>query len=106
MIMERIRKWCNWTFILLQTISIIVFLLLANYYYCENKSSIMSFYSETCLLNSSWFWSMITAIATVVAAGCAINAYNQSVETKNSRHLMLFSVNCYLHYNVLSIMKV
>ena len=104
--MERIKKWCYWTFILLQTISIIVFLLLANYYYCENKSSIMSFYSETCLLNSSWFWSMITAIATVVAAGCAINAYNQSVETKNSRHLMLFSVNCYLHYNVLSIMKV
>lgn len=80
--MERIRKWCNWTFILLQTISIIVFLLLANYYYCENKSSIISFYSETCLLNSSWFWSMITAIATVVAAGCAIYAYNQSVETK------------------------
>lgn len=80
--MERIKKWCYWTFILLQAISIIVFLLLANYYYCENKSSIISFYNETCLLSNSWFWSMITAIATVVAAGCAINAYNQSVEAK------------------------
>lgn len=82
MIMERIKKWCNWTFILLQIISIIVFLLLANYYYCENKSSIISFYSETNLLNSSWFWSMITAIATAVAAVYAIRAYLQSVQTR------------------------
>lgn len=63
-------------------ISIIVFLLLANYYYCENKSSITSFYYETCLLSSSWFWSMITAIATVVAAFLAYRAYRQSVKTR------------------------
>lgn len=90
--MERIRKWCNWTFILLQTISIIVFLLLANYYYCENKSSIISFYSETCLLNSSWFWSMITAIATAIAAFFAFCAYNQSITMrKHSSFDLLFT---------------
>lgn len=94
--MERIKKWCSWTFTLLQVISIIVFLLLANYYYCENKSSITSFYenkssiisfdNETCLLSSSWFWSMITAIATAIAAiatGAAAfwahRAYNESI---------------------------
>ena len=82
MIMERIKKWCNLTFIILQTLSIIVFLLLANYYYCENKSSIISFYYETCLLSSSCFWSMITAIATVVAAFWAYRAYMQSVKTR------------------------
>lgn len=82
MIMERIKKWCNWTFILLQTISIIVFLLLVNYFYCENKRNIISFYSEICLLGSSWFWNMITAIATAVAAVYAIRAYLQSVQTR------------------------
>lgn len=80
--MERIKKWCNWIFILLQTISIIVFLLLANYFYCENKRNIISFYSEICLLGSSWFWNMITAIATAVAAVYAIRAYLQSVQTR------------------------
>lgn len=100
--MERIKKWCYWTFKLLQAISIIVFLLLANYYYCENKSSITSFYenkssiisfdNETCLLSSSYFWSMITAIATVVAAVCAVNALNQSnTMRKHSSFDLLFT---------------
>lgn len=90
--MERIKKWCYWTFILLLAISMFVFLLLANYYYCENKSSIISFYNGTCLLSSSWFWSMITAIATAIAAVCAYRAYNESITMrKHSSFDLLFT---------------
>ena len=80
--MQRIKKWCPCISTLLLAIFIIVFLLLANYYYCENKSSITSFYDETCSLCSSCFWSMITAIATVFAAVFAYRAYRQSVKTR------------------------
>ena len=79
MIMERIKKWCYWTFILLQAISIIVFLLLASHYIYEHKNSISDFYSDLYILNGACFWNMITAIATAIAAICAYCAYNQSI---------------------------
>ena len=90
--MERIKKWCYWTFILLQAISIIVFLLLASHYIYEHKNSISDFYSDLYILNGECFWNMITAIATAIAAFFAFCAYNQSITMrKHSSFDLLFT---------------